>query len=81
MSLNHYCGLKKSGWKLKKAIEEGRLDDFGRLLDEHWQVKNNVNKMSDPKIDRLYSLAKDCGALGERFGRRWWWIFIFYARG
>ena len=75
--------IKEIGLEIKKAIEEGRLDDFGRLLDEHWQVKKTMStKMSDPKIDRLYSLAKDCGALGGKImGAGGGGFFIFYCPG
>lgn len=59
--------IKDIGLEIKNSIEQGNLDNFGRLMDEHWRVKKTMStKMSDPKIDMLYSLAKERGALGGK---------------
>lgn len=58
---------KELGFKIKEALEEGDLERFGQLLDEHWQnKKKRSGKVSDPRIDGWYSLAREHGALGGK---------------
>lgn len=73
--------IKDIGMEIKNSIERGNLDNFGRLMDEHWRVKKMMsNKMSDPKIDRLYALAKEKGALGGKImGAGGGGFFVFYC--
>jgi D-glycero-alpha-D-manno-heptose-7-phosphate kinase len=53
--------------RMRKAIVNGDLDKFGRLLDDAWQAKKRVsNKISNAGIDDLYDLAKSKGALGGK---------------
>ena len=48
------------------ALFEG-LDEFGRLLDEGWRLKQEVaSKISNDKIDELYERARSAGALGGK---------------
>ena len=55
------------GYRVKAALEEGNLEQFGLLLDEHWQNKKRRSaQFSDPQIDRWYELARDNGALGGK---------------
>ena len=43
------------------------LDDFGRLLDEGWQLKKNMGTgVSSPEIDEMYSRAIQGGAAGGK---------------
>lgn len=59
--------IKRIGRQVKKALEEGDLDRFGRLLDEHWQMKKRrSDKMSNPQIDCWYREAIQAGALGGK---------------
>ena len=63
-SLHH---TKELGYRVKEALEEGDLERFGRLLDEHWQnKKHRSDKISNPQIDRWYELARENGALGGK---------------
>lgn len=40
---------------------------FATLLDEYWQLKKMLNKkVTNSKIDRMYKLAKNAGALGGK---------------
>ena len=49
------------------ALEQGRVDDFGRLLDVEWKLKREINgKVSNPVIDEYYSQAMEAGALGGK---------------
>lgn len=75
--------IKEIGFEIKKSIEEGNLDNFGRLMDEHWQVKKSMStKISDPKIDHLYAIAKNNGVLGGKImGAGGGGFFLFYCPG
>ena len=73
--------IKEIGLEIKNSIEHGNLDNFGRLMDEHWRVKKTMStKMSDPNIDRMYALAKENGALGGKImGAGGGGFFVFYC--
>jgi len=61
----HYT--KELGYRIKEALEQGELDQFGRLLGEHWvNKKRRSAKISHPSIDRAYALASNHGALGGK---------------
>jgi D-glycero-alpha-D-manno-heptose-7-phosphate kinase len=52
---------------MRKAIESGNLSSVGTLMDQGWQAKKKVSgKISNPMIDRLYSLAREHGAIGGK---------------
>tara|TARA_Y100000588_G_scaffold226941_1_gene240751 strand:+ start:852 stop:1856 length:1005 start_codon:yes stop_codon:yes gene_type:complete len=58
---------KDLGYRVKEALETGDLDQFGLLLDEHWENKKRRSaQVSDPRIDEWYTLAKAQGALGGK---------------
>jgi len=50
------------------ALQNGRrLNDFGGLLHEAWQLKRSVaDGITNPDIDRWYEAARDAGALGGK---------------
>ncbi len=59
--------VKRIGYQVKAALEQGDLDRFGLLLDEHWQMKKRRSaKMSNPRIDAWYEVARRAGALGGK---------------
>ena len=59
--------IKEIGLEIKRALEAGDLDRFGRLLDDHWQTKKKLSsKVSGAMIDRWYDVAMDSGALGGK---------------
>ena len=72
---------KELGYQIKEALEQGDLDRFGLLLDEHWQnKKRRSSKISDPRIDSWYDLAKENGALGGKImGAGGGGFFMFYC--
>ena len=72
---------KELGYRIKEALEQGNLDRFGLLLDEHWQnKKRRSGKISDPQIDRWYEIAKENGALGGKImGAGGGGFFMFYC--
>lgn len=58
---------KEIGIEIRRALERGRVDEFGALLDEHWQTKKKRSaKISDAQLDRWYSIAREAGARGGK---------------
>jgi len=59
--------IKALGWQIKAALEAGRLDEFGGLLDESWQHKKRLaSGVSNEFIDEAYAQARRSGALGGK---------------
>lgn len=53
--------------QMLSSLEAGDLDHLGTLLDEGWQAKKRISgKISNPRIDHLYELARSNGALGGK---------------
>lgn len=53
--------------RMRKTLERGDLSSFGSLLDEAWQAKKRVShQISNSRIDQLYELARENGALGGK---------------
>jgi D-glycero-alpha-D-manno-heptose-7-phosphate kinase len=53
--------------RMHTALLEGNLTDFGHLLNESWQAKRKVSdQISNARIDLLYDLARQNGALGGK---------------
>jgi D-glycero-alpha-D-manno-heptose-7-phosphate kinase len=58
---------KEIGMAIKTALEDGDLVEFGRLLHEHWvNKKARSAQISNGRIDRVYELARQNGALGGK---------------
>jgi D-glycero-alpha-D-manno-heptose-7-phosphate kinase len=73
--------VKDLGFQSQTALEAGRLDEFARLMDVHWQRKKqrSVN-MSNAKINDWYDLAMANGALGGKLiGAGGGGFLMFYA--
>ena len=59
--------IKEMGREILEMIERGDLTSFGLALDRHWQVKKKLAaKVSNPRFDQIYDLAKANGALGGK---------------
>lgn len=59
--------VKKLGLLSKDALEQGRLRDFGELMNEHWEYKKRRSRgMSNQSIDDWYDLAMRSGAVGGK---------------
>lgn len=73
---------KRIGQNIFNVFEAGRLDEFGELLDEHWQIKRKMSaKMSTPFFDETYEAAKRAGAMGGKImGAGGGGFFLIYAR-
>src|SRR5579864_3455836 len=53
--------------RMLSALRSGNIDAFGSLLDEGWQAKKRISgKISNPRIDHLYELARRNGAAGGK---------------
>jgi len=74
--------VKQIGFDSRKALENGDVDAFGRLLDLHWRYKKQrSNLISSEKIDHWYNLAMKNGALGGKLiGAGGGGFLMFYAQ-
>ena len=75
----HY--IKEIGFKILEAVESGNLTDMGLLFDKHWEYKKKISaKMSNPRFDEIYAIAKQNGALGGKIsGAGGGGFFVFYV--
>jgi D-glycero-alpha-D-manno-heptose-7-phosphate kinase len=73
--------IKDLGLQSQKALEGGKLEEFARLMDVHWQrKKQRSGGMSNPKINEWYDLARANGALGGKLiGAGGGGFLMFYA--
>jgi D-glycero-alpha-D-manno-heptose-7-phosphate kinase len=63
--------LREIGSHVDSAISilkgDGDLADFGKLLDETWQLKRQLGQsISNDTVDEIYSRARDHGAIGGK---------------
>lgn len=74
--------IKEIGFGIKKCLENDNIDEFGRLMDLHWNEKKKTSsKISDPYIDKIYDEAKAQGALGGKIiGAGGGGFFMFYVK-
>lgn len=50
-----------------KLLQKGKVDDFGNLLDQAWQIKKQLSdNITNNKIDEMYDRALKAGALGGK---------------
>ncbi len=58
---------KELAFELKRALLTGRLDDFGDLLHQGWEMKKRFDSaITNPQIDTMYEEARKMGALGGK---------------
>ena len=83
-----FCGLDEINviLEVEEAIEilqrKGDwLTDFGKLLDESWQIKRSLSsKITTDVIDNFYIRSKRKGALGGKIlGAGGGGFFLFYV--
>jgi D-glycero-alpha-D-manno-heptose-7-phosphate kinase len=59
--------LKDLGVCMRQALVAAELDAFGELLHKSWLAKQRISrKISTPRIDHLYSIARAHGAIGGK---------------
>lgn len=52
---------------LKRCLEKGELNDFGKILHENWIIKQRLaSSISNPEIDEIYNTGLKNGALGGK---------------
>jgi D-glycero-alpha-D-manno-heptose-7-phosphate kinase len=75
----HY--VKNLGYQIRDVLEAGNLVRFGELLHEHWEhKKRRSGGISNPQIDKWYSLAMKSGAIGGKLvGAGGGGFLMFYA--
>ena len=58
--------IREIGYSVLESIETENYDEFGRLMDKHWEYKKVMSaKINIPGIDELYRLIRDrFGVLG-----------------
>ena len=74
--------VKQMGYDSKKALEEGRLEDFAEIMNVHWEhKKKRSGGMSNPQIDEWYEYALKNGALGGKLiGAGGGGFLMFYCK-
>jgi D-glycero-alpha-D-manno-heptose-7-phosphate kinase len=73
--------VKELGERSKLALEGGKLEEFGRLMDEHWKYKKRRSgNMSNSRIDQWYDRAMQNGSVGGKLiGAGGGGFLMFYA--
>lgn len=62
-----YEQMTKIAGEMKEALLRGHLKRFADLLDEGWQLKKSFSrKISNEYIEKLYTIARNEGALGGK---------------
>lgn len=75
--------MKNYVFYCKKILEKGSsLDEFGKLLDNYWNLKKKLSKdVSNNLIDEIYEEAKISGAIGGKIiGAGGGGFILFYAK-
>lgn len=59
--------IKEIGKEIKRSLLKGDIDNFGKLLHDHWIIKKTISdKMSTMKIDEVYKTGLKHGAIGGK---------------
>jgi D-glycero-alpha-D-manno-heptose-7-phosphate kinase len=59
--------IKQIGYESRAVLESGKLDEYGKLLHEHWERKRRRSAMiSNAQIDHWYDAARRNGAVGGK---------------
>ena len=59
--------LRLQAFQVRSALEGGRLEEVGRLLEESWQIKRNlVDGITGELLDSLHEQLIDAGATGAK---------------
>ncbi|MCB9229571.1 MAG: hypothetical protein H6618_08165 [Deltaproteobacteria bacterium] len=66
-TLSVYDRLKDIGMQSVTALENGDIDQLGRLMHEHWREKKSLSaSMSNSHIDQQYLHLMEAGATGGK---------------
>jgi len=59
--------VKELGIGIKTALENGDTARFGRMMHEHWELKQRRSpSISNSAINRWYEIGRDAGAVGGK---------------
>lgn len=73
--------IKELGKRTQVALEAGNMEEFGCIMNEHWEHKKKRSaSISNPQIDEWYRQAMRNGALGGKLvGAGGGGFLMFYA--
>ena len=73
--------IKEIGYRVLEAVESSNLSEVGRLFDAHWEQKKKLSpKMTSPRFEEIYRIARESGALGGKIsGAGGGGFFVFYV--
>ena len=89
--VNNISKTKKELLEMKKFVfqaidiikdKKNNIDDFGELLNDSWKLKKKLsNKITNKKIDNLFSIATESGASGGKLlGAGGGGFLLFYVK-
>jgi D-glycero-alpha-D-manno-heptose-7-phosphate kinase len=73
--------IKELGFKTSEVLSSGNLEEYGQLLNEHWQYKKTRSaRISSEFIEDAYNLGIKNGAIGGKLvGAGGGGFILFYA--
>jgi D-glycero-alpha-D-manno-heptose-7-phosphate kinase len=79
--LDNLHEIKRIGFDVRTALEDGKPRTFGELMHEHWLLKRTRTAgMSNDSIDQWYDVARAEGAVGGKLvGAGAGGFLLFYA--
>jgi len=79
--LGYLHHVKELGLCSKRLLEEGDVQGFGELMNDHWESKRRFNeRMTNADIDRWHDIAMKNGAVGGKLvGAGSGGFLMFYA--
>ena len=79
--INNLNFVKQLGFRSKKFLETGKLNQFANLMNEHWEFKQSRSKrMSNKNISKWYYEGLKNGAIGGKLvGAGGGGFLMFYA--
>jgi len=68
VNVERLTNMRELSDKINRVLTDGKdLDRVGSIMNEGWLLKRGVaEKISDSELDRLYTIAKENGALGGK---------------
>ena len=80
-TFNNLDYVKYLGYEIKKNLTKGNCEEFGRLMNKHWEYKlARSKKMSNSTINEIYNFALKNGAIGGKLiGAGGGGFFLFYT--
>jgi D-glycero-alpha-D-manno-heptose-7-phosphate kinase len=66
-ALDAMHNIKQIGFKVRRALENGNLTEFGKLQHDHWMAKKCTSRhIANGPIDKWYTIGLENGALGGK---------------